>query len=247
MKQLLTVLYIGLLFFSCKKDGGNSSGFPPINSGNDKANGASATDFLKADNFKTLVIEIQYMPGMKLNDAAINNAVYFLKTYLNKPNGIKVYQKQIAASGKAKLSVDDAAAIEKANRNMFNNKDTLKTYILVLDADCSQTGVLGIAYRNTSLCIFEKTIRDNSGGIGQAGRVKVESGVLEHEFGHLLGLVNNGTSMVASHEANSKHCNNKNCLMYYEIETTGLISFLDNAVPQLDANCMNDLKNNGAK
>ncbi|MBC7586741.1 MAG: hypothetical protein H7178_00160 [Chitinophagaceae bacterium] len=40
------------------------------------------------------------------------------------------------------------------------------------DASYDVANVLKVAYRNTSVVLFGKTIRSNSGGLGQASRVK---------------------------------------------------------------------------
>ena len=45
-------------------------------------------------------------------------------------------------------------------------------YVLFTDASYEVANVLGVAYRNTSVVLFGKTIRSNSGGLGQASRVK---------------------------------------------------------------------------
>ncbi len=71
--------------------------------------------------------------------------------------------------------------------------------------------------------------------------------LLEHEFGHLMGLVDQGSPMQVNHKdaANGAHCDKPDCLMYYNVEAgfTGTLS----AVPSLDANCIADLKANGGK
>ncbi len=46
-------------------------------------------------------------------------------------------------------------------------------------------------------------------------------------------------------EAHPNHCDNKNCLMYYATQTSGLIN--NNSLPALDADCVNDLRANGGK
>ena len=126
----------------------------------------------------------------------------------------------------------------------------LGVYFLYTDGGYTEGNVLGIAFRNTSMCIFGKTIHDNSGGIGQASRTKLESTVLEHEAGHILGLVDVGTAMQTNHKdaGHGSHCNNTNCLMYYSSETTDVLGFLiTGSIPTLDANCKADLKANGGK
>jgi hypothetical protein len=73
---------------------------------------------------------------------------------------------------------------------------------------------------------------------------------LNHEFGHLFGLVDLGSPMQVNHKdaANGNHCNVNNCLMYYGAETTDILGFLlTGNVPSLDVNCQNDIRANGGK
>jgi len=204
---------------------------------------------VSAGDYTSLSIEIQYAPGMQPQDQSVSNLVSFLSSLLNKPGGISVSTKQVTTMGKTSVSVADITAFADANRSLYTDGQILALYIYFADAAYEQQGVIGLAFRNTSLVVLEKTVQDNSRGLNQASRVKVESGVLMHEAGHLLGLVNNGTAMVTAHEdaANRAHCNNRNCLMYYAVETSGLLNMFDNTVPSLEANCQADLKANGGK
>ena len=97
---------------------------------------------------------------------------------------------------------------------------------------------------------IRSTITNFSGGANQTTRTKLETTVLDHEFGHLLGLTNLGTPMVTPHEdaAHMSHCNNSSCLMYYSTQTTVMGGILlSGPIPVLDANCKSDLTANGGK
>ncbi|MFB6307080.1 MAG: membrane metalloprotease, partial [Flavobacteriales bacterium] len=118
------------------------------------------------------------------------------------------------------------------------------------DKDYENENVLGLAYGTTSMAIFEKTITEYSGGISEPPRYKLEATVMNHEAGHTIGLVNNGTDMVNDHQddAHGKHCNVENCLMYYTTRTTDVVDNLFNSnIPSLDSQCQEDLANNGGK
>ena len=111
--------------------------------------------------------------------------------------------------------------------------------------------VLGVAYRNTSFVIFEETIKDFSTGVLAPSQTTLESVVINHEFGHILGLVNVGSPMQNSHQdtAHGKHCNVDDCLMFWTAETgEGLVNMVSGgSVPNLDSNCIADLQANGGK
>jgi hypothetical protein len=247
---IFTSLLLLFLVVGCKKETISTVDLTGPNGTADKMTvGQSAHQLLAADTYDKLVLEIQYSPGMQPQAQSISNLVDFLNTYLNKPGGITVVQKQVASIGASTVSTQQITAFEDQQRTTYTDGKTMSVYLYFADADYTENGVIGVAFRNTSLAIFEKTIQSKSGGIGQANRVKVESGTLEHEMGHLLGLVNTGTTMVNPHEdaAHKGHCSNSNCLMYYAIQTNGLMNSLNTAVPVLDADCVNDLKANGGK
>lgn len=249
MKKIFIFFIFIATIAGCRKETTSTVLTGPAGTADKLGAGQSARDLLSAGVYTRLNIEVQYAPGMKPQDESVNNLVSFLNTYLNKPGGISVTYKQVESIGKAVITADDAAAFADKNRTLYTDGNQISLYIYFADADYTERGVAGVAYRNTAVVMLEKTIQANSGGFNQASRVKVESGVLMHETGHLMGLVNNGTPMVVNHEdAGSKgHCNNQNCLMFHAIETSGLMNMLDNTLPSFDANCVNDLKANGGK
>jgi predicted Zn-dependent protease len=207
--------------------------------------GTAAHALLNVAPYTVLQIQLHYMPGYQPDTASVNNLLRFLNRYLNKPGGIQVMQQQIAASGKPVLSLSDIVKIENDNRTFFTAYKTITVHILITDGYYNLPDIFATSYWNTSLCVFGKTIYDNSGGPGQVDRSVLLTTIFEHEFGHLLGLVNQGSPMQASHldAANGAHCDNNNCLMYYGIESYAN----SNVVPELDANCRADLKANGGK
>jgi predicted Zn-dependent protease len=245
------LLFAGLLIafsIACNKSNdSNNSTFDP-NSLHNRSVGGSANELLSAGKYKSLKVEVQYMAGFAPDATAINHLKNFLETQLSKPDGVTIVMKEIAGIANTALNADEVHTIEKANRTVFSMGTEMAVYILYTNGNYSDNNVLGIAYRNTSAAIFGKKVRDNSGGIGQASRLKLEATVLEHEVGHLVGLVDIGSPMQSAHKANGSHCSNQACLMYYASETTDVLGFLITGnIPSLDVACINDLKANGGK
>lgn len=248
-------LFLPLFFFiSCKEDYPEIKEHNPNGVLNQKQVGESARDLLSAEKYKYLEVEINYVEGYAPSQAAISNLKDFLKQRINKPLGISFKYSSIVSPNKNIFSVNDIDLLEKANRTVYSRIDTLGVYFFFADggysSDSDNSKVLGIAYRNTSMALFAKTIHNYSGGFNQPERSKLETVVLNHEFCHILGLVNGGTSLQTLHQdtAHGKHCHNENCLMHYTVETGNVISNLLGAgMPQLDADCIKDLQANGGK
>lgn len=240
-KFVLFILLPGFLLLAhCKKE--------PVEGVNDnRALGASANDLLSSSRYSTLQIEIQYMPGYEPDAESLNNLSIFLNNRINKPGGIRIAKKQIPASSLATMSLSDVVSIERSSRYYLTNGNTISVYILITNSYYSEGDILATAYWNTAFCIFGKAVDNNSGAPDEVSRSVLMTTLLEHEFGHLLGLVDLGSPMATDHKdsANGAHCSNPDCLMYYNVEA-GFTDALESA-PALDANCLADLKANGGK
>jgi hypothetical protein len=239
MKPAKFILLVVLFIFSteaCKKD--KREWLLPI----------KPNDFLASSKYETLTLNVVFIEGHRPTDEALTNLQNFLNNRLNKPGGINYVYKSISSPGKSVYSIDDLRDIEKKHRSDYSKKKTLVAFIFFADGSYTTSDALGVAYGNSSLAIFETMIEDHSGGIAQPEQAVLESTVLEHEFGHLMGLVDNGTDMVSNHAANGKHCDNEDCLMYYATETTNIMgNIIGGEIPELDNNCIADLRKNGGK
>ena len=211
-------------------------------------------DFLSDKKYEKLVVDVVYEKGYSLNSQTINNLQTFLSNRLHKPKGIIFTQKEISNQGKDIISISDITNLEKQFRTEFSGRSTLAVFIFVSGSDYAENSgnskVLGVAYGNTSIALFGKTINSYSGGLTQPSKVVLETTVADHEFGHLLGLVDNGTNMVEYHrdDSNGRHCDKKNCLMYYATETSDIVSnLLGGEIPALENYCIRDLQFNGGK
>lgn len=209
--------------------------------------GDSARAFLTDRQFSVLAIEVDYMEGYEPTDRAFERLKTSLNAHLEK-SAIRIEEpNRIAAEGEGPYSSDAIRALEDTHRDHYTRaeSDTLWAHFLIVDGNYADENVLGIAYFNTSMAFFGKTIDEVSGGVTQPSREKVEATVFRHEFGHNLGLVNNGTPMQQDHqdEDNGPHCTNEKCVMYYAIETTDYFSNLfDGTVPAFEQFCTDDMR-----
>lgn len=251
MLTLLPLFLVFITFISCKKESEEPT---PTEEENYhlQAVGKSANDLLSSDAYSKLTIEVVYATGHKLADGTLTNAKTFLQERLNKPDGIEFTLKEITSPGLAPYSVDDLQKIERDHRSIFNEGDNLTAFLFVADGEyANNNNVLGVAYQNTSMALFHKKIDAVSGGLGQPSSELLETTVMHHELGHIMGLVNVGSDMQTDHQdsENGHHCDVDDCLMYWAVETGDFVSNLvgQSGPPSLDAQCIADLQANGGK
>jgi len=248
------------LIIGCSTDGASGTIANNLPDGTDvsqnrKNVGDSASDLLEGTNFNELFLEIFYVSGLKPEQSTLDNFENFLSQRLNKPAGISMKLTEIPSPGKDVYSITDIRSLEDEIRTAYNQDGTLKVFGLFIDGEYSENtdngSVLGVAYRNTSFVLFEETVKGFSGQPLAPSTTVLETTVLDHEFGHLLGLVNAGTPLQSAHqdEQHGRHCTADNCLMYWTAETgEGLINMVSGGtIPELDAACLADLQANGGK
>ncbi|MBT8184682.1 MAG: membrane metalloprotease [Eudoraea sp.] len=224
-------------------------------SANKKSVGDSANDLLSQSEFNSIVFELFYVTGYEPTSTTVNNFQNFLENTVNKPGGVQIELKEIASPGQEVYSIGDVRDLEDDLRTAYNEEGKIAVFGIFLDGEYSENtengSVLGVAYRNTSFVLFEETVQSFSNQPLAPSTTVLESTVINHEFGHLLGLVNAGTAMVNDHQdvAHGRHCTSEDCLMYWTAETgEGLINMISGgSIPTLDSLCTSDLQANGGK
>lgn len=259
--SILMVLFLGVII-NCSKD--NSDDGTPTTvdkSANLRATGSSGNDILSNNNFDKLVLEIGYVTGFRPTQTAMDNFVSFLRQYTFKED-IEMVYKELSSANEDNLSVQAIANLETKNRTAYNSGRTLAVYIYFADApsdgddEDSDIVTLGAVYRNTSMVIYERTVRRLAARSALISVADIETATLNHEFGHLFGLVDLGTPALTNHEdpEAENHCTTVGCLMRAELQFgTGMRKYLENraskgmAAPDLDAECLADLRANGGR
>ena len=255
-KKIIPVLLIFLALTSCKKDDDGDNANDP-KAENLKALGVSAEDILSADIYKTLTIELVYSPAYRPSQQAIDEFRTFLDDRVNKTSGIDFVETVIDDQSGVPFTIEEIRAIEDAERTKYTVGDNIAVYIYFsngnFQGDTNTSVTLGTAYRNTSLVIYQKTLQDITSS-DPSLLPALESTTLQHEFGHILGLVNIQDDDVhpTDHEdpLNLKHCIVEDCLMYFEATNTrAAVERLrgKSSVPTLDPLCIADLQAKGGK
>lgn len=212
--------------------------------------GSRAAEYFKDGTYTSLVIEIDYMKGMKPSQEALDAFKKALtdlqsKKLLRKPGGIQIkVDEEIDASIPPNgWTINLLQELEIKHRQHRPGGAQAAAYFLYVDGpwhgDTKGGGrVLGIAYSGSTMTLFKKTVDDvcQSAAVlpGTATRLcnVVEASTVLHEFGHILGLVDNGLAMANDHrdKDHSAHCTNKDCVMYWTNNQSSMADSLKDVI-----------------
>jgi predicted Zn-dependent protease len=134
-------------------------------------------------------------------------------------------------------TTESILAIAQAHRGQKNSATVATFYVLFLpgyynDGTQLRTNVLGVSLANTGVIAMFKPVIESSAATNDTVRVFVEQSTLVHEFGHAVGLVNNGIAATSPHHdsTHGAHCTNRDCVMHYLNEgTRDLMTFIQRA------------------
>lgn len=261
MKSLirnLTLVLLGLtLMTACKSD--DSEAVVEDNTADNKLPlGTSAEDMLSNDIFQSMTVEIVYSNGFRPEQGTLNSLQTFLNERINKPGGISFVETVIPAPSGAPYNITEIRDIENANRTRYNEGNNLAMYVFFANGSSvndTQTNVtLGSAYLNTSIVVYQQTLRDLVLITPGANLEILETATLQHEFGHIFGLTNIlNDDIHTDHEDpfHLKHCIVEECLMYFDASfatRSSVERMMRNAdVPVFDPLCIADLQAKGGK
>lgn len=260
MKKIsVLLLLVVITFLGCSKDNDPDPVQEPDRSANRQDPGKSANDFLSRSKYKNLMIEVAYVSGYAPAESAISDFVALLSERTHKDR-ISVLYKELSSPGKDSLSINDVYDLEKTNRTVYNDDDTLALYIYFSDASSDgdkpkeDLVTLGAVYKNTSMVIYEATARKLADKSVLLSYAEVESATLSHEVGHLLGLVDLGSPSVVPHEDPDakNHCSEATCLMRAELQFGAgmakmLVASKGRSFPGFGVECIKDLRANGGR
>lgn len=253
LKRLAFVILACSLIVSCGEDD-SVTPEPQVdeNAGNKQPLGTSANELLAPEAFTSLRVEVAYPEGFRPTQESLDLLIPFLQQRLDKPDGITIVESLIETNEEAPYDINEIVAIEDATRTVFNNGDEIGVWLFFSDGSSSSdegnTVILGSAYRNTSMVVYEKTLSDiESNSTLPFNKTLLETTTIRHEFGHIFGLVNGGTPLTSAHEdeENPRHCNVEECLMFFQTVSNSFSALEMNEIPNFDPLCIGDLQANG--
>lgn len=261
--RLLAAVLTGLIFSACTVDDDDDDSATPDPALENAFSypGDYALQLLRADPYSKLVIEVDVMEGALATDDAENafydaldTLVEYVDFLCNKPDGIELLDIQTipAPADKTEFTLDDINDLEAQYRDTYWDDSTMALYFLYVnghsdyDNEEENTAIVGYAYHGTSMAIFMETVNSKAVPL----RPVLLKTVTVHEFGHQLGLVDNGVPMQVPHDdpEHPPHCDNSKCMMYWLNNGISLVAnLINNEIPDFDDNCLADIAAAGGK
>jgi hypothetical protein len=218
-------------------------------------------DYLTNEKYTRWVIEVDYSKGHAPPTALLNLLHSKLAQIVFKST-IEFRLDDALDAGSGTWTDAQIRALSKEKLGRKTGGDTVVTHLLFLDGhsehDTDQGRVLGAAYGHDLIVIFSQSVKDSCKAALVPQLCNPDPyfrAVTMHEFGHALGLVNNGIPMVRAHEASTcgdrpdrHHSTNRNSVMYCQVESSAIVPIFGNDPPSdFDADDRADFKAAGGK
>jgi len=199
-------------------------------------------EILQNNKYSKLHIEINYVSDNEPDSEAIDLLRQRIEQVTDKST-ITISQNSFGSTDTS-YSLEEIMNIEESQREHFKGDGKFVIHILYLNGEFEDNDkTLGLAYTGSSFAIFKEKVEDSAFLLISAR--DVEKSVLVHEYGHLLGLVNNGYTSPHDHEdpEHPNHSNNEDSVMYWAVESQDLYNQLDGEPPNnFDNYDLDDLK-----
>ena len=199
-------------------------------------------EILQDNNYSKLHIEINYVTDNSPDSDAIDILKKRIQEVSDKTS-ITVSQSAFGSTDNS-YSLEEIVNIENNERERFKSGDTFVIHILYLNGEYQDNDkTLGLAYTGSSFVLFKEKI--TAASLLFISAADIEKSVIVHEFGHLLGLINNGYKSPHNHEDSQhpNHSNNEESVMYWAIESQDIGNQLDGEPPnEFDADDIDDLR-----
>ena len=215
------LLSLGLLMWQC---GPNPTGSL------EESHPERVPDYITAERYTRLVIEVDYVEGMKPEGATLQNLVAGLEPLLAKPDGIEVVldEKLAARGADYRWSGEELLSLQARTFDLPVDDRTVKMHALFLDGrDARDDSYLGLEWANRNIAIFKQSIdrscrtqTKHQFGLVERLCQQAEESIWTHEIGHVIGLVDNGLPMVTDHvdPDHPHHDADEACVMYWAFE-----------------------------
>ena len=209
--------------------------------------GPGPKDYVSDDQYTKWVIEVDSVQGQAPPAGVLDFVKGRLASVVSKPDGIEMRIDQTLPARGGTWSQKDLLDFSEAHFQTPTSGKTAAIHLLFVDGSYDQGNVLGATFSRESasgrvvetgpIVIFSESIKGACGPLCLGGSTPQFNAVVTHEFGHAIGLVNNGIDMQADHEddAHPGHSSNEDSVMWWEVETISIFNLAGGPPTDFDA------------
>jgi len=207
--------------------------------------GNSPRDYASNATYKSWVIEVDHSNGATPDGSVLD----FVKGRLNsivKKDSIEFRQDETLSTDSSHSWGDnEVLSFAKAHAGLSTGGSQVVTHLLFLTGhsahDDSNGKILGITFDHATIVIFSDSVAASCDPgvlplLSSCSANDYFRSVVTHEFGHALGLVDNGAPMVTPHEDadHRGHSNDKSSVMYWAVESSNGLPVFGGSPPPTD-------------
>lgn len=209
--------------------GGGDSGVDPIYAASRKANGEFAPALLQPapKGAKRIVYQLMVQSGKGPAAGTVDHVVEMLRRVSGKT--VDVQTVELPAGPSEWSSTELHAYADKYSKTKSSREVAVLNVLFVKGRHKDSESILGVASRGDVLTMFPDQYRNLGAGLSPQG---IETSVIMHETGHILGLVGRLVRPERQDKAHPGHSPNKGSVMYWAVETDDIISAFVGAPPK---------------
>lgn len=205
-------------------------------------------DYASDRTYKTWAIEVDHSTGARPDASLLDFAKGRLNSMVRKDSIEFRLDETLATDANRAWSDSDVQTFAQQHKGLRTEGSQVTTHLLFLNghsaADNGDRRVLGVAFGHGLIVIFSDSVKTSCAAalpLLACDPAPYFRAVLVHEFGHALGLVDNGAPMVNPHEAStcgdrpdSGHSSNRDSVMYCQVESSLAFSLFGSGGPPTD-------------
>lgn len=193
------------------------------------APGAYARTLLQPQRSERIVVELLVQQGAEPRQAALDHVTSALRDASGKP--VTIGGPVTLPTGDGTTSDDDIRELADRYGRATQSADQAVLRLLFLHGRyVPEDGVLGVAVRGDTAAVFSQQVRNASTPLVSARAL--ETAVITHEVGHLLGLVDLVLHTGRQDPEREGHSPNRESVMYWAIESSLVSQVLSGPPPR---------------
>jgi len=200
--------------------------------------------YLQPQPFSKLIVEIDHVDSVSPSQSSVDTFLSTIKQFVDKPDGVVRLGDNTLKALKDSYSVQDLLNVAKTNRSNYSQGNIVSLYVLYVNGEfAGNTNALGVALNSSMFVIFKDKIKEATTALIFTS--EIERAVLNHELGHLFGLININYQSSINHEdsGHPHHSNNSESVMFWAVEDISVSNLLRGGPPyQFDSADQDDIR-----